>query len=229
MRRHRLTLVALGLVCVTLFSACGGGGTAAKPPAHDLTGTWTNSAGVGTTLVLTQQHATLTWVGGPNNKAWVQYFDGTVSGSAFSGTFVQDAPGVVPQRFRGKMEAQINDACHFTFTKIAQEGQKVVTNVVFTKATCASAQPAMTVAFAQGRFTPKVSSGARVTFCNDGTITNRLFTTGSGNAFKEPKVKPSACFTRRFVNSGKAPLLVTVRGGPRGGRAFLVIVEPAAS
>lgn len=225
----RLTLVALTIFCVAFVSACGGGKTSTKPPAHDLTGTWTNSAGVGTTLVLTQQHSTLTWVGGPNNKAWVQYFNGSVSGSAFSGTFVQDAPGVIPQRFHGKMEAQVNDACHFTFTKIAQQGQKIVKNVVFTKATCPTAQPNLTLAFAQGRFTPKVSSGARITFCNDGTITNRLFATGHGNAFGGQRVKPSACFTRRFVNSGKAPLLVTVRGGPRGGRAFLVIVEPAAS
>ena len=225
----RITLALFVSLCVALVAGCGGGSPQAKPPAHDLSGTWTNSAGVGTTLVLTQQRATLTWVGGPNNKAWVQYFNGTVSGSAFSGAFVQDAPGVIPQRFHGKMEARINDACHFTFTKVAQQGQKIVSNLVFTKATCPSAQPALTLAFAQGRFTPKVSSGARVTFCNDGTITNKLFTTAPGNAFKEPRVKPNACFTKRLVNSGKAPLLVTVRGGPRGGRAFLVIVQPAAS
>lgn len=184
---------------------------------------------MGTTLVLTQRGSNLTWVGGPNNRAWVQYFAGKVSGSAFSGTFVQDAPGVIPQRFRGSMQAQVNDGCHFTFTKIAQKGQKTVSNVVFTKATCHATQSALTLSLAQGRFVPKVASGSRVTFCNDGTIANRVFTTTPGNAFAVPKVKPNTCFSRRFVNAGKAPLVVTVRGGPRGGRSFLLIVQPASS
>jgi hypothetical protein len=226
MHRHRTALVALALLSLAVLAGCGGG-SHATPPAHDLTGTWTNSAGVGTTLVLTQHGSALTWVGGPNDKAWVQLFNGKVVGNAFSGTFAQDAPGVVPQRFHGTMDAQINDDCHFTFTKIAQRGEPVVSNVVFTKTTCALAQPTLTLSLARGRFTPKVPSGARVEFCNDGTIAHTFSATSPGNAFTAPKVKRNTCLTRQLVNSTKAPLDVYVRAAPGRGAVFHVIVEPA--
>lgn len=225
MRRHTVTLVVLVPLAAALVAGCGGG-KRAIPPAHDLTGTWTNSAGGGTTLVLTQHGSTLTWVGGPNDKAWVQFFNGKVVGDGFSGTFAQDAPGTVPQRFHGSMQAQINDNCHFTFTKIAQRGEPVLSNVVFTKATCGQAQPTLTVSLAQGQLTPKVSSGARVTFCNDGTAVHTLSTTTPGNAFREAKMKAGTCFTKQFVNTTNAPLDVTIHGRTKNGPTLQLVVEP---
>lgn len=224
MRRHGSSLIALVFLAAVL---AGCGGSHAAPPAHDLTGTWTNAAGVGTTLVMTQHGSTLTWVGGPNDKAWVQFFNGKVSGNAFSGKFAQDAPGVVPQRFHGTMEATINDDCHFTFTKIAQRGEPELTNIVYTKATCTAVQPTLILSLNRGAFTPKIPTGARVTFCNDGTIAHALSEPPPATDFPPTRVKRGACFTKQFVNTTNAPLDVYVHA-TIGRRAVIhLIVEPA--
>ena len=85
--RHRVVVNALGLL---LMGVVAGSGWAAGP-TYDLTGTWTDKGGT-TSLTLQQAGNTLTWEGGPSNRAWIQSFSGTLGGSAFSGTFVQDAP-----------------------------------------------------------------------------------------------------------------------------------------
>ena len=107
----------------------------AAGPTYDLTGTWADKGGT-TSLTLQQSGNTLTWQGGPNNRAWIQNFSGTVGGSAFSGTFVQDAPGVTPQRYRGTMTARILDSCHFVFTSIVQAGMPTVSGIEFIKRPC---------------------------------------------------------------------------------------------
>ena len=132
--RHRLVILALGLLLVGAVSGAGWAAT----PTYDLTGAWTDKGG-GTSLTLKQAGTTLTWQGGPNDRAWIQNFRGTLAGSAFSGTFVQDAPDVSPQRYRGTMTARIIDSCHFVFTSIVQAGWPTLRGIEFTKSPCTPA------------------------------------------------------------------------------------------
>jgi hypothetical protein len=129
--RRRLAVNALGLL---LLGAVAGAGWAAGP-TYDLNGAWTDKAGT-TSLTLQQSGNTLTWQGGPNNRAWIQSFRGTLGGSTFSGTFVQDAPGVSPQRYHGTMTARVIDSCHFVFTSIVQAGMPTVSGIEFVKNPC---------------------------------------------------------------------------------------------
>jgi hypothetical protein len=133
--RRRLLIRALGLLLVVVVC---GAGRASNTVSYDLTGVWTDKAGT-TSLTLKQSGTTLTWRGGPHNRAWIQNFTGTLSGSRFSGTFRQDAPGVSPQRYHGTMEAVVIDNCHFRFTAIRQAGWPTLTNIGFRKSPCTSA------------------------------------------------------------------------------------------
>lgn len=135
--RRTLVILTLGLL---LVGAVSGAGWAAIP-TYNLTGAWTDKGG-GTSLTLRQSGATLIWQGGPDNRAWIQNFRGTLAGSTFSGTFVQDAPGVSPQRYRGTMTARIVDSCHFVFTSIVQAGWPTLRGIEFSKSPCTRAVPA---------------------------------------------------------------------------------------
>ena len=133
--RHRLLIRALGLLLIGVVCGAGWAGNAVS---YDLTGVWTDKAGT-TSLTLKQSGTTLTWRGGPHNGAWIQNFTGTLSGSTFSGTFRQDAPGVSPQRYHGTMDAVVLDNCHFRFTAIRQAGWPTLTNIEFRKSPCTTA------------------------------------------------------------------------------------------
>jgi hypothetical protein len=110
----------------------GAGGTS-------LSGNWTSgvpSDHGGTTIQITQTGTTIKWTGGPNDKAWVQEYTGTLSGSSFSGAFQQDAPGVTPKRYHGTISGVVHDPCHIELTSVEQSGQKTLTSVPFTKTGC---------------------------------------------------------------------------------------------
>jgi hypothetical protein len=130
-----LVVLLIGIVCGT--------GWAGRTVTYDLTGAWTDKART-TSLTLKQSGTTLTWRGGPNNRAWIQNFTGTLSGSGFSGTFRQDAPGVSPQRYHGTMTAVVIDSCHFRFTSIVQAGWPTLKDIEFEKLPCTSAVAAPT-------------------------------------------------------------------------------------
>ena len=139
--RRRLVVNAVGL---SLMGVVAGAGWAAGP-TYDLTGAWTDKAGT-TSLRLQQSGNTLTWQGGPNNRAWIQSFRGTLGGSSFSGVFVQDAPGVSPQRYHGTMTARVVDSCHFVFTSIVQAGMPTVSGIEFVKSPCTTVPPPVPIA-----------------------------------------------------------------------------------
>lgn len=130
--RRRLTISVVAHVVAGAIAIGGAGGAAAS--SYDLSGYW--SDGAGTSLTLQQSGTSLTWKGGPDSRAWIQEFTGTLEGSSFSGTFEQDAPGVTPQRYHGRMTADVLDHCHFRFTAIVQAGMPTVTGIVFTKTPC---------------------------------------------------------------------------------------------
>ncbi|MGH3064870.1 MAG: hypothetical protein ACRDOF_01080, partial [Gaiellaceae bacterium] len=83
----------------------------------------------------------ITWTGGPNNRAWIQTFKGTITddphyGPTFSGTFRQDESGREPPRYHGTMKAQIQASCKFVFLSIVQAGQPTLSNIHFEKQPC---------------------------------------------------------------------------------------------
>jgi hypothetical protein len=113
--------------------------TGAAAPAYNLTGVWTSpSPGDrgGTRIKLRQRGITLFWTGGPNDRAWIQTFEGKLHGATFSGEFKQDAPDISPPRYRGTMTAAVLDSCRFRFTSIVQEGMPTLSGIVFTKEHC---------------------------------------------------------------------------------------------
>lgn len=139
---HRALVVnAVGLLLMGVVAGVGW----AAGPTYDLTGAWTDKAGT-TSLRLQQSGNTLTWQGGPNNRAWIQSFRGTLGGSSFSGGFVQDAPGVSPQRYHGTMTARVTDSCHFVFTSIVQAGMPTVSGIEFVKSPCTTVPPPVSIA-----------------------------------------------------------------------------------
>lgn len=138
---RRLVTSAIGLLLVGAVAGAGW----ASGPTYDLSGAWTDKGGT-TSLTLQQAGNTLTWHGGPNNRAWIQSFRGTLGGSAFSGVFVQDAPGVTPQRYHGTMTARVVDSCHFVFTSIVQAGMPTVSGVEFVKRPCTTVPPPVPIA-----------------------------------------------------------------------------------
>jgi hypothetical protein len=125
-------LIAVGSAAVS--SAGAGAGVSSL---HNLTGHWTTE---GTSLTLKQSGRVITWTGGPDNRAWIQTFKGTISedryGPTFSGTFQQDEPGRLPPRYSGTMKARIRDSCNFEFLSIVQAGQPTLSDIHFNKVPC---------------------------------------------------------------------------------------------
>jgi len=128
MRRRSPRRLFLGAAAVASLALLLGGAQAASTAVYNLTGKWQTP---GTHLTLTQTGRTLTWIGGPDNKAWIQTFKGAIvtdaeGGQGFRGEFWQDEPGHLPPRYHGTMKARIDDSCHFTFLSIVQEGQPTI-------------------------------------------------------------------------------------------------------
>lgn len=116
---------------------------AGAPVPYNLTGAWSTP---GTHLVLAQSGNTISWTGGPDNRAWIQTFKGTLAsdpklGTIFTGTFQQDEPGRSPPRYHGTMKAQVEDSCHFRFITIEQAGMPTIGNILFTKSPCPASAP----------------------------------------------------------------------------------------
>jgi hypothetical protein len=136
---RRLVVSTLGLLLLGVVPAAGWAGAGATP-AYNLGGVWSSPLPVergGTSLTLKQSGNAMSWKGGPHDRAWIQEFTGTLTGSGFSGEFVQDAPGVNPKRYHGAMTARIIDDCHFVFTSVVQPGMPPERGAVFTKLPCA--------------------------------------------------------------------------------------------
>jgi hypothetical protein len=235
------TLLAVGSAGARDQTAVGG---------YNLSGVWTNSDGAGSTLTVRQTGHLITWVGGPNNHAWIQNFSGVLEeeNETFSGTFWQDAPGVSPQRYHGHMEAQVDDSCHFTFTSITQVGQPTLDNILFTKTPCTlTTTPArrLQLNLFNHRFvpgTPKmkascpavnecvVAKNTPVTFCNHNEFRYAPFTLDSRNPFRSGGgkrsviLRPGRCFTHRFVNNGNAPIVIKIFDEFHANMRFLVTV-----
>ncbi len=130
-----------GLAALMIALAIVGGGIEmAAADSYNLSGKWIDTSAT-TSLLLTQSGNSITWQGGPNNRAWIQNFDGTLTGSWFSSTFWQDEPGRSPQRYHGTMAAHVVDNCHFIFDSIVQTGQATLSNIEFIKTPCAVTTP----------------------------------------------------------------------------------------
>ena len=111
--------VRIGLATVVCLLAAVGTGSAASHFSN-LTGTWTNPAGVGTTIAITQTGNAIKWTGGPDNHAWIQTFAANLVGASFSGEFFQDAPGVTPPRYHGRIDGTVLDSCHIKLLRVIQ-------------------------------------------------------------------------------------------------------------
>jgi hypothetical protein len=136
-------MVPLAVLATLVAGATFAPGATSAAQDWNLSGTWTSPLPTehsGTSLTLTQSGSTITWQGGPNDRAWIQEFNGTLSGDSITGTFQQDAPGVSPKRYHGTMTIHVRDKCHFEFTSIVQAGMPTVTGVEFTKAGCTTVE-----------------------------------------------------------------------------------------
>ena len=142
-RKARLaSVLPLAALAALVAGATLAQGSTSAARDWNLSGTWTSplpKERSGTSLTLTQSGSTITWRGGPNDRAWIQTFSGRLSGDSITGTFQQDAPGVSPPRYHGTMTIHVRDKCHFEFTSIVQAGMPTVKGVVFTKAGCTTA------------------------------------------------------------------------------------------
>lgn len=237
-------LARVGLAAfVCLLSAVGTGNAASR--FSNLTGTWTNPVGVGTTIAITQNGSAIRWTGGPNNRAWIQTFEGNLAGASFSGDFFQDAPGVTPPRYHGTIDATVLDSCHIKLLRVVQAGQPTVYNVIFTKQACttrAVGASRLTLNLSQRRFIlttngscPStgcvVADGAIVTFCNSDEVNYSPFTFSAGNRFGPPYkgqklLHPGKCTQHRFVNPGSTPIEVKIYDAIHSQMRTIITVTP---
>jgi len=234
----------IGLAAFACLLATVGTGSAASRFAN-LTGTWTNPIGVGTTIAITQSGSTIKWTGGPDNHAWIQTFEGTLVGASFSGEFFQDAPGVTPPRYHGTIDATVLDSCHIKLLRVVQAGQATVSNVTFTKQGCTTSAPAatrLTLGLYHRQFVLPtntscpatgcvVADGAVVTFCNRDEVNYSPFTFSAGNRFGPPYagqklLHPGKCTQHRFVNPGSTPIEVKIYDAIHSQMRTIVTVMP---
>jgi hypothetical protein len=134
MARRRNTAIVIFLLLAGGAGLVGPGASL----AYNLTGRWHSplpAEGGGTTLELMQTGNTVTWQGGPDDRAWLQEFTGSLSGGVFSGEFSQHAPGQ-SQLYRGSLSAQVIGECEFKTLHALQVGQPDAGGATFTKTPC---------------------------------------------------------------------------------------------
>jgi hypothetical protein len=128
-------------VVILFFLVLLGAGALVGPGAslaYNLTGRWYSPLPPernGTTVELTQSGNTIRWSGGPNDRAWLQEFNGSLNGNVFSGEFSQHAPGEA-QIYRGSLSAQVINECEFRTLHVVQPGQADAGGATFTKTPC---------------------------------------------------------------------------------------------
>lgn len=216
--------------------------------SYNLTGHWTTP---GTSLTLEQSGRVITWTGGPDNRAWIQTFKGTISddpdyGPTFSGTFQQDEPGRLPPRYRGTMKAQIRDSCSFEFLSIVQAGQPTLSNIDFRKVPCVVTTKPLArlnlilykkrfvadsrqASSCPSEFECVVRNGAVVSICNRDDFYHQPWALSSGNAFGghgKVILKTGNCYQRRFVNNGRQAIQVKIYDRIHSQERFIVTVLP---
>jgi len=247
-RPDRLT-IAMGALLIAVGSAAVSSAGAGVSSLHNLTGHWTTE---GTSLTLKQSGRVITWTGGPDNRAWIQTFKGTISedryGPIFSGTFQQDEPGRLPPRYSGTMKARIRDSCNFEFLSIVQAGQPTLSDIHFSKAPCVvTTKPLsrLNLILYKKRFVPDsrqrtsscpslfecvIRNGAVVSICNRDDFSHSPFALSSGNKFGGPNgsvfLKAGKCYQRRFVNNGKEAIQVKIYDELHSQERFIVTVLP---
>jgi hypothetical protein len=248
-RPNRLT-VAIAACVVAVGVAVVSSAGAGVSSHYDLTGHWRTR---GTSLTLTQSGRVITWNGGPDNRAWIQTFKGTISndptyGPSFSGTFWQDEPGHLPPRYHGSMKAQIRDSCEFVFLSIVQAGQPTLSNIYFDKEPCTvTTTPALSrlnlllfkkkyvVDSSQRGTCPSsfecvIREGAVVSICNRDDFRHQPFSLSKGNAFGGPAgklvLRTGQCYRRRFVNGKAEAIQVRLYDAIHSQERFVVTVLP---
>jgi hypothetical protein len=225
------------------------GALPAPAATYDLSGTWTSDepkARGGTTLRITQEGSRVTWIGGPNDGAWVQKFNGTLAGADVSGVFKQDAPGVQPPRYGGTITFGVQDSCHFRTKSVRQPGQPDAGGALFTKTPCTIRTPRASrlelvlfrkqyrasprfAAFCPSSFECVVRNGATVTICNKDDFNHRPFSLTRSNTFGglgRAALKPGKCLTLRAENRSTVPLLVRLYDDIHSQERFIVTVVP---
>lgn len=247
LRHHyRLALAAILAGASLVVSPASAG--ASSTSFYNLVGHWTTP---GTSLQLTQSGRTISWTGGPDNRAWIQTFRGTIGtdpiyGPSFSGRFQQDEPGRLPPRYNGTMEAQINDSCHFTFLSIVQAGQPTLSDIQFTKVPCLVATKPLArlelilykkrfVALSSAASCPSpiecvLRNRGLVRICNKDDFNHDPFVLSSAGKFDAGRgkilLKRGQCFTKRFVNSGSEAIQVKIYDRIHSQERFIVTVTP---
>lgn len=247
-RRDTLT-VAIASVLIAAGIAAASSAGAGVSSSYDLTGQWTTP---GTSLTIKQAGRVLTWTGGPDNRAWIQTFKGTIRddpvyGATFSGIFRQDEPGRLPPRYSGTMKAQIRDSCSFTFLSIVQAGQPTLTNISFRKTPCVvttTPLARLNLILYKKRFVPDssqrrscpselecvVRNGGVVSICNRDDFHHQPWVLQSGNSFGghgKLVLKTGECYRRAFVNKGKQAIQVKIYDWIHSQERFIVTVLPA--
>lgn len=242
----RLTIAAGALLIAVGIAAVSSAG-AGVSSSHNLTGHWTTE---GTSLTLKQVGRVITWTGGPDNRAWIQTFKGTISedryGPIFSGTFQQDEPGRLPPRYSGTMKARIRDSCNFEFLSIVQAGQPTLSDIHFNKVPCVvTTKPLarLNLILYKKRFVPDskqrtsscpslfecvIRNGAVVSICNRDDFNHSPFVLSSANKFGGPNgrvfLKPGNCYQRPFVNNGTQAIQVKIYDEFHSQERFIVTV-----
>lgn len=247
LRRHRRLALAALLAVASLVASLTTA-AASSTSFYNLAGQWTTP---GTSLTLRQSGRTITWTGGPDNRAWIQTFKGTIGndptyGPSFSGDFRQDEPGRLPPRYQGTMRAKIDDSCHFTFRSIEQADQPTLSGISFTKVPCVVATkplarldlilykkrfvPLSNAASCPSLFECVVRNRATVRICNKDDFNHDPFVVTSPNQFDAGRgkilLKPGQCFAKRFVNTGRVAIQVKIYDRIHSQERFIVTVPP---